>query len=215
MSYWLYQHLGNLSPDELRSDPLLTAVRAAADGGPLLREFALSAARGTSGTRWSYSRRLGHARLVVLDSRAGRVLEPGHRDMLDTEQWRWLEGELRGDVDHLLLATSLPYLLPRAIHDAEAWSEAVCDGAWGSRAARLGERLRRTIDLEHWAAFRSSFDHVARLLAEISSGRRGRPPASIVLLSGDVHYGYLAEASLSAAGATRSSRPLRHRFARV
>jgi hypothetical protein len=203
MSYWLYQHLGNLSPDELRADPVLAAVRAARDGGPLLREFALSTARGTSGTRWSYSRQLGSTRLVVLDSRAGRVLTPAHREMLDAEQWRWLEGEMRGDVDHLLLGTSLPYLLPRAIHDAEAWSEAVCDGVWGSRAARLGERLRRMIDLEHWAAFRSSFDRLARALAEISSGRRGRPPASIVLLSGDVHYGYLAEVSLPGGGATR------------
>lgn len=202
IAYWLYQHLGNLSPVELRTDPLLAAVQAAPDGGPLLREFALATVRGTSGTRWSYSRRLGSSHLVVIDSRAGRMLEPGHREMLDAEQWRWLDGELRGDVDHLLLATSLPYLLPQAIHDAESWSEAICDGAWGSRAARLAERLRRMIDLEHWAAFRSSCERVARLLAEISSGGRGRPPASIIVLSGDVHYGYLAEASLPGAGAT-------------
>ena len=34
MSYWVYQHLGNLSPAELADDPLYAAVRAAGqDGG--------------------------------------------------------------------------------------------------------------------------------------------------------------------------------------
>jgi hypothetical protein len=194
-AYWLYQHLGNLSPDELREDGVLAAVQSSHDGAPRLRELALGETGATAGTRWSYSRRLGSSRLVVIDSRAGRVLEGNRREMIDDEQWRWLDGELRGDVDHLLVVTSLPYLLPHAIHDAEAWSEAICNGAWGTTAARLGERLRRMIDLEHWAAFRASFERLAALIAEVASGGRGRPPASIVLLSGDVHYGYLAEAA--------------------
>ncbi|HZE04890.1 MAG TPA: alkaline phosphatase D family protein, partial [Solirubrobacteraceae bacterium] len=173
-SYWIYQHLGNLSPAELRDDPLYAQVRAADDAEPLLREFALHSDRTTDGTRWSYSRRLNGSRLVVIDSRAGRLLT--------------------GDVDHLLIVTSLPYLLPRPIHDLEAWDEAVCDGVWGRRAARLGERLRRAVDLEHWAAFRSSFDRLAVTLGAVAAGERGRPPETIVLLSGDVHYAYLAQA---------------------
>jgi hypothetical protein len=40
--------------------------------------------------------------------------------------------------------------------------------------------LRRAIDLEHWAAFRSSFDRLAGALREIASGQRGSAPASIV-----------------------------------
>ncbi|MEA2147974.1 MAG: hypothetical protein QOG59_3561 [Solirubrobacteraceae bacterium] len=194
MAYWIYQHLGNLSPVQLRAEPMLAAVQASDDGAALLRDFALRSDRGGAGTRWSYSRRLGCAHLVVVDSRAGRMLEPGRRQMVDDDQWRWLDAELRGDVDHLLLATSLPYLLPQSIHAAEAWSEAICDGAWGSRVAKLGERLRRLIDLEHWAAFGASIERLAAMLAEVSAGRRGRAPATIVLLSGDVHYGYLAEA---------------------
>jgi hypothetical protein len=198
MAYWIYQHLGNLSPVQLRTDPLLAALQGGHDGASRLRDFALRSDPGGAGTRWSYSRRLGGAHLVVVDSRAGRLLDPGHREMLDDEQWRWLDAELRGDVDHLLLATSLPYLLPQSIHAAEAWSEGVCDGAWGWRVARLGERLRRLIDLEHWAAFRDSFERLAAMLAEVSAGHRGRAPATIVLLSGDVHYGYLAEAHFPA-----------------
>jgi hypothetical protein len=194
MSYWLYQHLGNLSPSELRADRLYAEVRAVEDAGPLLREFALEADRTTAGTRWSYSRRLGRSRLVVIDSRAGRLLQANRREMVDDEEWRWVDEQLQGDVDHLLVATSLPFLLPRAIHDLEAWNEAVCAGAWGVAAARAGERLRRAIDLEHWASFRSSFDRFVRSLRQVVTGERGPAPASIIFLSGDVHYAYLAEA---------------------
>ncbi len=40
MSYWIYQHLGNLSPGALAADETLRAVRAAPDGEPILRAFA-------------------------------------------------------------------------------------------------------------------------------------------------------------------------------
>ena len=196
-SYWIYQHIGNLSPADLRSDTLYRDVWAAQDAGPLLREFALHADRTTAGTRWSYGRRLGKSQLVVIDSRAGRLLTDHRRDMVDDDEWRWIDDRLHGDVDHLLIVTSLPYLLPRAIHDLEAWDEALCDGVWGQTAARLGERLRRAVDLEHWAAFRSSFTRLAGTLREVAAGARGAPPASIVLLSGDVHHAYLAEARLA------------------
>jgi hypothetical protein len=195
MSYWIYQHLGNLAPDELRKDRWYQQARAAADAGPLLKEAALAADRTTAGSRWSYRRALGRSRLVVIDSRAGRLFERDRREMVDDEEWRWLDQQLRGDVDHLLVATSLPVLLPHAIHDLEAWDEALCAGAWGHAAARLGERLRRAIDLEHWASFRSSFDRLSRALREVATGQRGSAPASIVLLSGDVHYAYIVQAT--------------------
>ena len=195
-SYWIYQHLGNLPPEQLREDALYQHVQSAPDGGPRLQEFAVRAAHTTAGSQWSYSRPLGRSRLVVIDSRAGRVLTDGRREMLDDAEWAWLDEQLRGDVDHLLVATSLPFLLPPAIHDLEAWNEAVCAGAWGRAAAKRAERLRRAIDLEHWAAFGSSFDRLAMMLREVAAGRRGRAPASIVLISGDVHFAYLAEAAV-------------------
>jgi phosphodiesterase/alkaline phosphatase D-like protein len=201
MSYWLYQHLGNLSPSELAEHDLYARVRSAEDAGPLLKEFALRADRTTDGTQWSYRRRLGRSALVVVDSRAGRLLRGGRREMVDEVEWAWLEEQIHGNVDHLLIATSLPFLLPPAIHNLEAWNEAVCAGAWGARAARAGERLRRAIDLEHWASFRSSFERLAGLIRGVASGQRGTPPASIVFLSGDVHYAYLAEADLPRARA--------------
>jgi phosphodiesterase/alkaline phosphatase D-like protein len=199
MSYWLYQHLGNQSLTELAEDQTYKRVRSTDDAGPLLHEFALEADRTTDNTRWSYCRTLGRSRLVVIDSRAGRRFDGGRREMLDEAEWRWLSDQLQGDIDHLLVVTSLPFLLPRAIHDLEAWNEAVCAGAWGRVGARVAERVRRAIDLEHWASFQASFLRLANILYEVAAGGRGTPPASIVLMSGDVHYAYLAEAQFRGA----------------
>ena len=193
MSYWIYQHLGNLSPDEQAEDELFARVREAEDAGPILREFALRADRETEGLRWSYHRDLGNTRLIVIDSRCGRVLEEGARAMLDPEEWEWIEDHCSGDFDHLLLATSVPWLLAPAMHHLEAWNEAVCGGAWGGRAAKVGEKIRQEYDLEHWAAFNDSFDRLAELQRSVAAGERGAAPASVVTLSGDVHHAYLSE----------------------
>ncbi len=40
VSYLIYQHLGNLSPEELEGDDLYAEIRAAEDAWPLLREAA-------------------------------------------------------------------------------------------------------------------------------------------------------------------------------
>jgi len=192
-SYWVYQHLGNLSPDAHRDDELLNRVKQVDDAEQLLEEFAYRADRTTDGARWSYCRDLGHTRLIVIDSRAGRVLEEGKRSMLDDDEWEWLHEHATGGVDHLLVATSLPWLLGRGMHFLEGWSEAVAGGAWGSVAARGVENLRQTADMEHWGAFQESFARLAELFREVGTGERGEPPASIVTLSGDVHHAYLFE----------------------
>jgi PhoD-like phosphatase len=192
-SYWVYQHLGNLPPGHHEDDELLQRVKAADDAEPILEEFARRADRETAGTRWSHCRDLGRTRLVVIDSRAGRVLDEGNRSMLDDHEWDWVAEHLRGDFDHLLVATSLPWLLGPGMHYVEAWSEAVAGGAWGPAFAPLAERARQTGDLEHWAAFQESFARLAELLRAVGAGERGAPPASIVVLSGDVHHAYLSE----------------------
>ena len=205
MSYWLYQHLGNLSPRELAGDDLFQRVRELSDAAPALREFARKVDRGHEGTRWSYCRDLGRTRLVVLDSRAGRVLGPERRTMVDEHEWAWIEEQVAGDFDHLLLATTLPLLLAPGMHHLEAWNEAVCAGAWGKTAARAGEWLRETLDLEHWAAFGESFARVAALLEYVGAGRRGSAPASIVVLSGDVHHAYVAEVAFRRGAGVQSA----------
>jgi len=200
-SYWIYQHLGNLHPEKLATDPLLARLRGCeGDGGEILDVFARGADRDPPSNRWSYARDLGRAKLVVIDTRCGRVLEPHRRAILDDQEWAWVDEQLRGDVDHLLVGSSLPYLLPTGIHHVEGWNEAVCAGAWGRRAAGVGERIRQGVDLEHWASFRRSFDAMARIVGEVATGKRGRPPATVTFLSGDVHYSYLARALVPGVG---------------
>lgn len=194
MAYWLYQHLGNLSPAELRDDELLARVRSAEEGGPILREFARDSDRQPGHSRWSFCRDFGRSRLVVIDSRAGRELTPGRRRMISPGEWRWVEERARGEYEHLLLASSVPFLLTPALHDLEASVERVCDGAWGRLASRAGERLRRRGNLDHWAAYQDSFAELAELLESVAAPNDGPRPGSVLMLSGDVHHCYLAEA---------------------
>ncbi|MGW2224938.1 alkaline phosphatase D family protein [Streptomyces formicae] len=203
MSYWVHQHLGNLRPEELESDELYAAVRATPDGTDTLRAFAAAADADATATRWSYRRDFGRVRLLMVDTRAARVLEEGGRAMLDADEARWLrEQALAGDCDHLLIGTSLPWLLPHLIHDAEGWNAALCRGERGERWARFGEDLRRRSDLEHWAAFPSSFEALTALIAEAGSGATA--PATVCVLSGDVHHAYVAEPSWPEGGAPTS-----------
>ncbi|MDQ3911904.1 MAG: alkaline phosphatase family protein [Actinomycetota bacterium] len=195
VSYWIYQHLGNISPRELAKNDLFEKVKAAGDAGPILREFAYRTHRETAGTRWSFYRDFGGTRLVMMDSRGGRVLERGHRSMVDADEWQWIVDHATGDFDHLLLGSSLPVLLGPGMHHLQAWNETICSGAWGQRATKWGERIRRSQDLDHWGSFHKSFIELTDLIRSVGAGERGRPPASILILSGDVHHGYLARAA--------------------
>ena len=192
-SYWIYQHIGNFPPAELERDPLLRQVMDADDAGPLLNVFAADAEREGGGSLWSFSRDLGGTRLVVLDGREGRVLSGGRREMLDEGEWSWVEEKTSGNFDHLLLANTLPVLLPPTVNYLEGWNEAVCAGAWGRAAARFSERVRQVLDLEHWAAFQGSYQRLIALIRDVGAGRRGSAPASVTLLGGDVHQAYLEE----------------------
>jgi hypothetical protein len=206
MSYWLYQHLGNLSPPELAEEELFPLVRADSDAGPRLREAARRWDRESAHSRWAYYRDFGDSRLLVLDSRAARVLDEDHREMIDEAEWDWIVDHARGEFDHLVLASTLPVFMTKGIHHLEAWNEAVCAGSWGRLAARIGEKIRRGLDLEHWSAFHDSFERLCEWLENVADGTEGtRPPSSIVLLGGDVHNAYINEVTLR----TRSTGPSR------
>jgi len=198
MAYWLYQHLGNLSPPELDEDPMYrTAVAAAGDVRPDLERFAEAADRESASTQWACRRDFGRSRVLVVDSRAARVLADGHRDMVDEGEWAWIVDRSHETLDHLVIVSTLPVFLAPGVHYLEGWNEAVCAGAWGRPAAWLGERLRRALDLEHWAAFQASFTAMVDLLREVATGATtGSPPASITLVGGDIHNAYIAEVSL-------------------
>ena len=199
-SYWVYQHLGNLSAADRAEDDLWQQVvghdsDAELDLTEQLDALAQRADREPDSYRWSHARDFGsQVRLVVVDSRAARVLQPEDRSILDPPEMAWLDDQLQGGFEHVLVGTSLPFLLAPGIHHVEAFSEGLCSGAWGKAGTRAGERLRRALDLEHWAAFQQGFRDVAGLVLEVASGARGSAPHTVTFLSGDVHHSYVSSA---------------------
>jgi hypothetical protein len=69
---------------------------------------------------------------------------------------------------------------------------------------RMAEWVRRAVDLEHWAAFRMSFDRLAALFERVGRGEGGgKAPSTICVLSGDVHHTYVSEADYKVPLASR------------
>ena len=216
-SYFVYQHLGNLAPDELEDNSVYQALRAAdsdAERERILSDFAVAADSERGASQWSFKRDFGRVRVVMLDVRASRRLDPADRRVMDSDEWEWTRRAcLDADVDHLLIGSSLPAFMLPALHHVEGWNEVVArDRPDKPLTAQVGEWIRLTVDLEHWAAFRNSFDDLVGLLTEVAAGtgaartddagtdvatRRGTPPASILLLGGDVHCSYLEEVELT------------------
>ena len=148
MSYWIYQHLGNLSPRELDGNEIYEQVRANPDATEPLHDWAREIDSTASGARWSFCRDIDGVRAIFMDSRAARVLTEERRSMFDDEVWEWIVDHASGDFDHLLIATTVPYLLSPGFHHLEAWNERLCDGDLGrpgrtrQREAAPGGRLR-------------------------------------------------------------------------
>ncbi len=238
-TYWVYQHLGNLAPADLADDETWAKVHGTDDAAPVLADLARRADQRAPGVRWSFARTFssstgsspgstaggsagstgdsaenatsGKVRVVMLDSRSRRVVD-GPRMMADEGEWQWLTQAVSGDWEHVVIATSVPPLLPRGIHTLEAWTERLCGGTWGGRAARFAERLRQAVDLEHWPSFGLSFASLEALLSELATGQRaasGAPPATVTIISGDIHSSFLAAVQLPEAAAGTSPAPRR------
>ena len=210
-AYWVYQHVGNLSPDARAKDPLWAELRdhieRDADAGDTLDSFAWQAHSEPSSYRWSHRHDVGGVRILVTDTRCARALgegdpSDGSRSILGPEGHEWLDEHLTGGPEHLVVASTVPVLLPPSVHHLEAWNEAVCGGAWGSAARGPAEKLRQALDLEHWGAFQYSFHRLADAVLEVARGERGPAPATVLLLSGDVHFSYLARARARAGETT-------------
>ena len=175
-----------------------TSVRAYLD------DVAWTADEDPASIRWSFYRDFGDAshgvRLVAVDSRCSRHLEPDERG--DGRRPRVGVG-----TRHTVGATpSDPPSAARLDAAVPARARAASPGGLGRgdlvrRVGQAGDRgsARRSGRAWIWSTGRRSggrFDDVTTLLAELVSGEDR--PASILMLSGDVHCSYLAEARLTA-----------------
>lgn len=199
-SYWVYQHLGNLSPTELAEDPDYRQVRDAdGDVWPHLADLADRAdaeVDGDKGLRFSFRWDLGRSRFIMVDSRNARILDSGERMMLGGREFTWLEDQLSDveELDHVVLGSSLPWLLPPAIGDIQSINELAANRS-GLRG-RFAEKVRQTADFEHWAAFMKSFLRLTELIVTVAS-EPTRGPATVSVLSGDVHHSYAARVDIA------------------
>ena len=176
-SYWIHQHLGNLQPRaparrrrarrgargarRLAGPARVRAAGRPRDGGRAVE--LLPRPRRRAAARHRLARRPGAARRPALHGRRRGV-------GLDLRAPRRRPRPPRSSPRRCRCCSA------QGMHFLEAWSEAVCDGAWGGPAARLGERLRRAADLEHWAAFGESFERLTTRLREVGAGRHGAGP---------------------------------------
>lgn len=193
-AYWLYQHLGNLSPAERDDDPRWRALSERGDEQPARSAFAERAdhaGQPSEDVRWSYSWSVGPLRLAMVDVRDARLLDENRRQLLDDGTWRWLAKQMAGDERHMLVATSLPVLLAPGVDDLERWITALCDGAWGRGGVVLGDKIRQATQFSHWPSFPGAVDRLLGLIHNRLEWE-GPTPKTVGLISGDVHYSYLA-----------------------
>lgn len=200
-AYWLYQGLGNLPPDEWRSDERMRAITLPAsmrkrDVTHRVTSLFRAYATGLKRVQWGYTFDAGGTSVVVADCRARRdVLK---RKMMDDDEWNWFAQAVRTSKrPNLLIVLSLPFLLPEAIHELETISSKYDQFPWNldPAAQTLGPMLQEKIDLEHWSAFPESFNRMLDLIEEILTmpGQRKR---LVALISGDVHFSYNMKGSL-------------------
>ncbi|WP_236950147.1 alkaline phosphatase D family protein [Mycobacterium sp. MS1601] len=206
-SYWVYQHIGNLSPQQLAADAEYQKVLATeGDVWPQLVDLADRADRevdGEKGLRFSFRWDVGRSRLIMIDSRNSRILDGGERKMLGDREFDWLEQQVDdglADLDHLVLASSLPWLLPPVIGDIQSVNERAATHS-GLRGT-VAEKIRQAADLEHWPAFFSSFLRLSELIIGVAN-RSGDGPATVLVLSGDVHHSYAARAQFPGKSTTQ------------
>ena len=187
-AYWIYQHLGNMSP---RGALVGRAARQTVhDGGRRgrgprhVRQARLRRPRGQPVELLPRPRRHppAHARLPVRAAAHPRRSADARPGGVGVAHRGAQEGGRGAFCDRHVGAVPAP----SGIHHIESWNEALAQGAWGRRTARWSEKIRQAVDLEHWAAFRRSFEDLSTLLAGV-----GKP---VMLLSGDVHYSYVAKA---------------------
>ena len=205
MAYWIYQHLGNLAPPELAEE---RAVRRGAGRrgrrAAAARVRARLADRGRPPSRFAFHRDFGRSRLVVVDSRAARVLADGRRDMVDAEEWAWIVEHARGELrppDHREHAAGVH----AARHPPRGGVER------GRLLRRLGRPRRARRRVAPPGARPRALAGVPALVRDHGraaararrGGEGGPPPATITLLGGDVHTAYVAEVAPAASAGSR------------
>ena len=196
-SYWVYQHLGNMTAKERAEDEIWQrvfgrrrrrATRPLRGAGQLRRtgrqgagDLPLELLPEITGAAWSSSTRAPPGSSRRTSARCST-----------TARWRGSD-ELTGDCDHLFMGTSLPFLMPpgppapRGVQRGPR-RRCVRSGAEGGSGEHAPRRRPRALGRLPGGVPGGRRDGV-----QVASGHRGRPPRTVTFLSGDVHHSYVSQ----------------------
>ena len=208
-SYWVYQHLGNLSPAERAADEIWQrSSRTPVPGSRTSATPSMPSPTGSTGnpaptvsatTATSATSVWSSSTPVVLAISPRRPVRSSTRP--SGSGWT---SSCRAGSDTCSWRPRFPFCCPSVCITSRRGTRRSRRVHGGGFAARIGERLRQMVDLEHWAAWQNSFQSLARILTEIADGGRGTAPETLLILSGDVHFSYIAEVERSGGGTDRA-----------
>jgi phosphodiesterase/alkaline phosphatase D-like protein len=204
VAYWIYQGWGNLC-ERSESHPLITIIQQAEQSG----EDALEALRAcvkqevyaTATICWHYEIPTTPP-IFVMNARADRsvVFSTDPQEIyaptriMSQSQMAQLHGWIQEqNPDLSILVSSVPMLLPPLIGIVEYlmgirfWQRTPL--RWlGLQLARLQQQVALKISFDHWPLYAATWREFVQLLREYT--RR------VLVLSGDVHFSYAAEAHI-------------------
>lgn len=202
VAYWVYQGWGNTDAhseaDKTPEALMQEAQQSRRDALEDLRAYMRKAVYEQIAPRWHYVIPTMPP-IFVMDVRADRPALLSKTDDTDAPariMSRGQMGELTAwvkehDASTVLLVSSVPVLLPPLIGLAEYLMGVRpfhnTPLRWlGKQVARIQQRVTRRMSFDHWPVFATTWHELAQLLS--------RRKHDIVVLSGDVHFSYAAEA---------------------
>ena len=148
-------------------------------------------ARGRSGASPATSAR---TRLIVADDRDRAQLRGGPPvDLRRATNGTGSQDQARGDFDHLVFATTDPGPARARAPLRRGLERGRLRRRVGRADGRRGRALAPRARPRPLGGLPRLLRAARGLLRELGRGDRGKPPASITILSGDVHHAYLAE----------------------
>lgn len=202
VAYWVYQGWGNSSAQSEADNALIALIQEGAQRGEdvleYLRAYMRKAVYEEIAPRWSYDIPTMPP-IFVMDVRADRpalLRDTGDAGaparIMSRQQMSELQAWIKNhDTSTVLLVSSVPVLLPPLIGFAEYVMgvrpfHSTPLRRLGRLLARIQRRVTRRMSFDHWPVFAVTWRELVKLL----SNRRH----DIIVLSGDVHFSYTAEA---------------------
>jgi phosphodiesterase/alkaline phosphatase D-like protein len=215
VAYWVYQGWGNLSSRDRQQHPLAQMMQAAAQGGQdifeELRDYIRTTMYEQSDQGWHYQIPTTPP-IFVTNTRADRSAIFPHNQKEMFAPTHIMSNQQMADLQHwmaentaypAIIVSSVPALLPPVIGLAEyltgirLWNKGIAPLHWlGQQLARIQLNFGQHLKFDHWPIYSTSWNELFQA-AQNHSG-------TTFILSGDVHFSYVAEGRTLFSGAPKT-----------